>query len=168
MSGKMRLYKGISESPLGERTISDGPTLTTWCGWRIVISQSAGHVTLLHSIAGLARLLALLVAYFKGIRALSPSERNCVCTYRKFRLALRSFTKNFVTMLHALSSLLILKLFTCGTISVNQSWRLVIHFVGVQRFGEVQGLSESLFAPVFLLFRWPGLDGRPHEKSRSR
>jgi hypothetical protein len=136
-------------------------------GWRFVISQSAGHVTLLHSIAWLAR-LALLVAYFKGIRALSPSERNCVCTYRKFRLALRSFTKNFVTMLHALSSLLILKIFTCGAILANQSWCQVIHFVGVQRFGEVQGLSESFFAPVFLLFRWPGLDGRSHEKSRSR
>ena len=30
------------------------------------------------------------------------------------------------------------------------------------------GLSESFFVLVFLLFRWPGLDGRPHEKGRSR
>ena len=38
------------------------------CGWRIVISQSAGHVTLSHSAAGLAR-LELVVADFKGVRA---------------------------------------------------------------------------------------------------
>ena len=37
-------------------------------GWRIVISQSAGHVTLSHSVAGLAR-LELVVADFKGVRA---------------------------------------------------------------------------------------------------
>src|SRR5712664_1908675 len=30
------------------------------------------------------------------------------------------------------------------------------------------GLGESFFVLVFLLFRWPRLDGRPHEKSRSR
>ncbi|SRR6266446_402937 len=30
------------------------------------------------------------------------------------------------------------------------------------------GLSESFLALVFLLFRWPRLDGRSHEKSRSR
>ncbi len=38
------------------------------CGWRIVIFLAAGHVTLLHSVAGLAR-IELLVADFKGIRA---------------------------------------------------------------------------------------------------
>jgi hypothetical protein len=38
------------------------------CGWRIVISPAAGYVTLLHSVAGLAR-TELLVADFKGIRA---------------------------------------------------------------------------------------------------
>ncbi len=38
------------------------------CGWRIVISLTAGHVTLLHSVAELAR-IELLVADFEGIRA---------------------------------------------------------------------------------------------------
>jgi hypothetical protein len=37
-------------------------------GWRIVISLAAGHVTLLHSVAELAR-IELLVADFEGIRA---------------------------------------------------------------------------------------------------
>ncbi len=35
-------------------------------GWRIVISLAAGHVTLLHSVAELAR-IELLVADFEGI-----------------------------------------------------------------------------------------------------
>jgi hypothetical protein len=38
------------------------------CGWRIVISLAAGHVTLLHSVAELAE-IELLVADFEGIRA---------------------------------------------------------------------------------------------------
>jgi hypothetical protein len=37
-------------------------------GWRIVISLAAGHVTLLHPVAELAR-IELLVADFEGIRA---------------------------------------------------------------------------------------------------
>jgi hypothetical protein len=36
-------------------------------GWRIVISPATGHVTLLHPVAGSAR-VALVVADFKGIR----------------------------------------------------------------------------------------------------
>jgi hypothetical protein len=43
-------------------------TRTFTCGWRIVISVAAGHVTLLHSVAELAR-IELLVADFEGIRA---------------------------------------------------------------------------------------------------
>jgi hypothetical protein len=38
------------------------------CGWRIVISPAAGHVTLLHSVLGLAR-IELVVADSKGIGA---------------------------------------------------------------------------------------------------
>jgi hypothetical protein len=38
------------------------------CGWRIVISAFAGHVTLSHSVAGSAR-LELVVADFKDVRA---------------------------------------------------------------------------------------------------
>jgi hypothetical protein len=38
------------------------------CGWRIVISLAAGHVTLFYSVAELAR-IELLVADFEGIRA---------------------------------------------------------------------------------------------------
>ena len=38
------------------------------CGWRIVISLTVGNVTLLHSVAELAR-IELLVADFEGIRA---------------------------------------------------------------------------------------------------
>jgi len=36
-------------------------------GWRIVISPATGHVTLSHSVAGLAQ-LELVVADFKGVR----------------------------------------------------------------------------------------------------
>ena len=38
----------------------------TSCGWRIVISPATGHVTLLHSVLGLAR-IELVVADSKGI-----------------------------------------------------------------------------------------------------
>jgi hypothetical protein len=46
------------------------------------------------------------------------------------------------------------------TLGHRRSNDLVLFFLG--------GLSESFFVLGFLLFRWPGLDGRPHEKSRSR
>jgi hypothetical protein len=38
------------------------------CGWRIVISLAAGHVTLLHSVLGLGR-IELVVADSKSIGA---------------------------------------------------------------------------------------------------
>ncbi len=53
----------------GSATLTDTHTNLrfTNCGWRFVISPATGHVTLLHNVAGLAR-VALVVADFKGIR----------------------------------------------------------------------------------------------------
>jgi hypothetical protein len=44
------------------------PILPWGCGWRIVISPGTEHVTLLHSVLGLAR-IELVIADSKGIGA---------------------------------------------------------------------------------------------------